>query len=400
MNNILGSKSKHIKFETISSDENPLILDCGKKLKNIVLAYETFGILNEEKNNVILINHALTGDSHVGTHSDEPEIIGWWCNFIGPGLIFDTNKYYILCSNVLGGCMGSTGPSSINPNTNEPYRLTFPMITIKDMVMAQKRLIDKLKIPELLAVVGGSMGGMQTLEWAIDFPDIVKSCIPIATTSRLSPQGIAFNEVGRKAIVNDEKWQEGNYSTDNPPIRGLSLARMIGHITYLSDEGMHEKFGRDLRDHDDYEYDFRPEFEVETYLNYQGDKFTKRFDANTYLYLTKSIDYFDLEKIHGSLVNAFKKSRSKFLIITFKSDWLYPSYQGKKMVYALQQAGKHVTYSEIESNYGHDAFLLEYDNMAPILINFLNNVGKNPKFKDNPKVKDNFSEEENLVSNK
>jgi len=274
----------------------------------------------------------------------------------------------------LGGCMGSTGPASIDYKTNQEYGIRFPLITIKDMVSAQKILLDELKIPKILAIIGGSMGGMQVLQWTISYPNMVKAVIPVATTSRLSPQGIALNEVGRRAIINDLKWNYGKYSKDAPPKKGLALARMIGHITYLSDESMRNRFGRNLINHKDLQYGLSHEFEVESYLDHQGSKFTKRFDANSYIYLTKSLDYFDLVKEYGSLYNAFKKTKSKFLIMAFKSDWLYPIYQSKEMVVALQQAGKDVSYCEIDSNYGHDAFLLEYDKMAPIFIPFLEKI--------------------------
>lgn len=371
---ILGLKSKKIKYITIASPDRPFKMQCGSTLNNAELAYETYGCLNPEKSNVLLISHALTGDSHVGTYPDEPNNKGWWHDFVGPGLIFDTSIYFIICSNVLGGCMGSTGPASIDYKTNKEYGLKFPLITIKDMVRAQKILLDELKIPKILAIIGGSMGGMQVLQWAISYPNMVKAVIPVATTSRLSPQGIALNEVGRRAIINDLKWNYGKYSKDAPPKKGLALARMIGHITYLSDESMRNRFGRNLINHKDLQYGMFQEFEVESYLDHQGSKFTKRFDANTYIYLTKSLDYFDLVKEYGSLYNAFKETKSKFLIMAFKSDWLYPIYQSKEMVVALQQAGKDVSYCEIDSNYGHDAFLLEYDKMAPIFIPFLEKI--------------------------
>jgi homoserine O-acetyltransferase len=376
---MIGRKSQKIKYIDVATPENPLILESCKagnenaKLINVTLAYEQFGEFNSEKSNVILICHALSGDSHVGTYPDEPDLPGWWQNYVGPGLVFDTNKYAIICSNVLGGCMGSTGPTSINPQTGKRYNLGFPIITIKDMVEAQKRLIDALGIKKLHAVVGGSMGGMQALQWSISYPDRVKLVMPIATTARLSPQAIAFNEVGRRAITNDPKWNRGNYSDTDGPNNGLALARMIGHITYLSDESMREKFGRNLQERESYCYDFTTEFCVESYLNYQGTKFTARFDANTYLYITKALDYFDLERAYGSLKDAFSNVTAKFLVMAFKSDWLYPIYQSKEIVKALQQAGKCVSYCEIDTNYGHDAFLLEYDKMAPMMINFLNN---------------------------
>ncbi len=301
----------------------------------------------------------------------KPEIKGWWDNYVGPGLIFDTNKYAILCSNVLGGCMGSTGPSSINPDTGELYRLGFPLVTIADMVEAQKRLCDYLGITSILATAGGSMGGMQALQWAISYPKMVQSVLSIATTPRLSPQGIAFNEVARRAIINDPKWNNGNYTEEDPPYDGLKLARAIGTITYLSDESMRNKFGRQLQDACEYMFTFDREFQVESYLDHQGEKFTLRFDPNTYLYLCKAIDYFDLEQSYGSLAQAFQNVHAKFLVMAFQSDWLYPIYQSKQLVTALQQCGKDVTYTEINSNYGHDAFLLEYDKMAPILTAFL-----------------------------
>jgi homoserine O-acetyltransferase len=326
-----------------------------------------------------LICHAFSGDSHVGHHPDEPDLAGWWDDFVGPDLIFDTKKYFIICSNVIGGCMGSTGPASLNPKTNQPYNCSFPQVQIKDMVNAQKRLVDKLGIKQLLAVTGGSMGGFQTLQWAISYPDMIKSCIPIATTPRLSPQGIAFNFLGRQAILNDPNWNNGNYTAEKSPKQGLSLARAIGMITYLSDDSMREKFGRRLQNACDYEYRFDKEFQVESYLDHQGEKFIQRFDANTYMYLTKAIDYFDLEKAYGSLIRAFDSVKAKFLVMGFQSDWLYPIYQSKQIVTALQQCGKDVSYSEIESNYGHDAFLLEYDRMAPIISRFLENLINPPQ---------------------
>lgn len=368
-------ESKYMKFATIATPDNPLQLDCGKVLKNVVLAYEIFGTINDKRDNVILMLHAFSGDSHVGTYQDEPELIGWWANFIGSGKAFNTDKYAFLCSNVLGGCMGSTGPSSINPDTNQTYGLDFPIITIKDMVEAQKRLADILNIPFFVAAIGGSMGGMQVLQWAISFPDKVKSAIAIATTPRLSPQGIAFNEVGRKAIINDPKWNNGRYSEKQPPNQGLNLARAIGMITYLSDESMRQKFGRNLQNSCSYMFSFSDfEFTVESYLNHQGVKFTERFDANSYLYLTKAIDYFDLERSYGSLSQAFSKVTAKVLIMAFESDWLYPIYQSKQIVNTLQKIGKNVTYAEIKSNYGHDAFLIEYEKMAPILKSFIDCV--------------------------
>ena len=367
-------RSKHLQVIEIADEKHPFRFESGKKLDRVHIAFEIFGKINAMRSNVILICHAFTGDSHVGHHPDEENLLGWWDDFVGPGKPFDTNQYAIICSNVLGGCMGTTGPSCINPVTNTSYALDFPIVTIKDMVKAQKRLLDLLEIPFLLSVIGGSMGGMQTLEWIITYPEFVKSAIPIATTSRLSPQSIAFNEVGRRAIMNDPLWNLGKYSVQNPPLTGLKLARMIGHITYLSDESMRNKFGRDLQNQDVFQYNFEVEFQVESYLNYQGEKFTQRFDANSYLYLTKAQDYFDLSAKFETLPNAFKSVLARTLVIAFESDWLYPIYQSKEIVQGLQQAGKEVSYIEVKSNYGHDAFLLEYDKMAPVLAGFLASI--------------------------
>jgi len=286
----------------------------------------------------------------------------------------DTNRYYVICVNVIGGCKGSTGPSSINPLTNEPYGLQFPIVTIADMVKAQCYLINSLKIERLLAVMGGSMGGMQALEWAVRFPERTASVLAIATTSRQSAQGIAFDEVGRQAIMADPKWLEGTYYGKESPSAGLAIARMIGHITYLSDEQMHNKFGRRLQNRDAFGYDFKTEFQVESYLKYQGDSFVARFDANSYLYITKAIDYFDLSAGRGSLVEALAGVKSEFLVISFSSDWLYPTYQSKELVRALQANGVPTTFIEIPSRYGHDAFLLPNDQQAGAVSDFLATV--------------------------
>ncbi|MBN2150331.1 MAG: homoserine O-acetyltransferase [Candidatus Lokiarchaeota archaeon] len=355
---------------TFADPPNELALETGKKLGPITLAYETFGILNAEKDNAILVCHALSGDSHVSGEG------GWWSDFIGPNKAIDTNKYFVICANVLGGCAGSTGPSSINPATGKPYAMDFPIITIRDMVAAQARLVEHLGIPKLLAVIGGSMGGMQAIEWAISYPDGVQAVIAIATASGLPPQGIAFDEVGRQAIITDETWQKykGNYYGKGIPEKGLSVARMIGHITYLSKDSMKEKFGRRLQDKETFEYSFDDaEFQVESYLRYQGNKFTKRFDANSYLYITKAINYFDLSRRFGSTRNAFKNVTATFLVISFTSDWLYPPELSKHVVGALQANGVNVTYVNIESNYGHDAFLLPNDVQENAVEGFLKN---------------------------
>lgn len=348
-----------------------LELDSGKKLKDITVAYETYGTLNKEKKNAILVCHALTGDAHAaGWHKGDRKP-GWWEILIGHGKALDPKKYFIICSNVLGGCKGTTGPKSINPDTGEPYGLDFPVITIKDMVKVQKKLIDHFGIKKLQAVIGGSMGGMQVLQWIVSYPEMVRKAMPIATTARSSPQQIAFNEVGRQAIVKDPNWQKGKYyNTNKAPESGLSLARMMAHITYLSDESMHLKFGRNLQDKEKITYDFTTDFQVESYLHHQGDTFVKRFDANTYLYVTKAIDLFDMA-INGSLVDGFKPITSKVEIINVNSDWLYTTEQSEEMLTAMQSNDIEVTYNEIKSDYGHDAFLLESGQLNYIVANFL-----------------------------
>ncbi|WP_288070329.1 homoserine O-acetyltransferase [Methanolobus sp.] len=350
-----------------------LVLDSGKKLKNVNVAYETYGKLNPEKSNAILICHALTGDAHAaGLHSGESKT-GWWDVLIGPGKTIDTNRYFVICSNVLGGCKGSTGPSCINPETGKEYGTSFPFITIKDMVKVQKELIDHLGIKKLFAVIGGSMGGTQVLQWSVTYPDSLSKAIVIASTARSSPQQIAFSEVGRMAILSDPDWNNGDYYSGNAPIHGLALARMIGHITYLSDDSMHHKFGRRLQDKKDLDYNLGFDFQVESYLHYQGQSFTKRFDANSYLYITKALDYFDLA-VNGSLIEGMKNARAKFLVVAVSSDWLYPPYQSKEVVSALSANDIDVTYREIESNYGHDAFLLESGQLGYIIGNFLSHT--------------------------
>lgn len=351
-------------------------LESGDKLGPITIAYETYGELNDAGTNAILITHALSGDSHVaGRYTPKDRKPGWWDFMVGPGRPFDTNKYYVVCSNVLGGCQGSTGPTSINPATGKPYNLDFPVVTIGDMVRAQTHLIDFLGIKKLLTVVGGSMGGMQVLDWAIKYPDKVASAIPIATTSRLNAQGIAFDEVGRQAIYADAKWDEGNYLLSGQvPAQGLGVARMLAHITYLSEESMHNKFGRRLRQKERLGFDFSTDFEVESYLRYQGESFIKRFDANTYLYITKAMDYFDLLRDYGSIENAFKNVEAKFLVLSFSSDWLFTTAQSKEIVRALKVNLKHVSFCEIESPYGHDAFLLRNEGMEKMISDFISHV--------------------------
>lgn len=365
------------KYFTFAEPPNELQLECGRKLGPITLAYETYGSMNADKSNCVLIVHALSGDAHVaGRHSPEDRKAGWWDNMVGPGKAFDTDRYFVICSNVIGGCKGSTGPSSINPQTGEPYALDFPVVTIADMVNAQKALIDHLGIKQLLCVVGGSMGGMQVLQWAVAYPDMVRLAIPIATTARLSAQSIAFDAVGRHAIMADPEWKEGRYYGGPGPTRGLSIARMIGHITYLSDASMHAKFGRDLKERTCPAYDFVTEYQVESYLNYQGDEFVKRFDANSYLYITKAMDYFDLSQPSGDLRKELSRAKAAFLVISFSSDWLFPSYASKEIVSALRRNNIDVSYAEIQSDYGHDAFLLEVDTLTRLIVSFLEYGGQ------------------------
>ena len=359
-------------YFTFAEPPNELQLDCGRTLGPVTLAYETYGELNVNKSNAILILHALSGDAHVaGKHDSSDRKPGWWDNMVGPSKAFDTEKYFVICSNCIGGCQGSTCPSSINPATGKPYALDFPMVTIGDMVRAQKELIDHLGIEQLACVVGGSMGGMQVLQWAVAYPQKVRLAIPIATTARLSAQAIAFDAVGRHAIMADPNWSNGNYYGGPIPNRGLGIARMIGHITYLSDASMHAKFGRDLQDKITPDYDFVTEFQVESYLNYQGDEFVKRFDANSYLYISKAMDYFDLSQPSGDPRTGLAPVKAAFLVISFSSDWLFPSYMSKEIVSALRRNNVDVSYAEIQSDYGHDAFLLEVDTLSRLITNFL-----------------------------
>lgn len=360
------------KYFTFANPPNELALESGERLGPITLAYETYGKLNDKKSNAILVLHALSGDAHAAGFHEGDKHPGWWDVMIGSGKGLDTEKYFVICSNLLGGCKGSTGPSSINPKTSKPYGLEFPIITIKDMVNAQRYLIDHLGIEKLLTVVGGSMGGMQVLQWMVSYPDKIRSAIPIATTLKHSPQQIAFNEVGRQAIMADPDWKNGNYYGYLPPAKGLAVARMIGHITFMSDVSMTEKFGRRFRNNKE-PFKFGADFEVEGYLRYRGDNFVKRFDANSYLYITKVIDYFNL--LNGTNIDeVFKGLKAKVLVIAFKSDWLYPAYQSQEIVKACKLAGVDATYCEINSTYGHDAFLLEVEDETHLIKHFLKTV--------------------------
>lgn len=356
------------------AQDKPFLLESGETLQPVTIAYETYGQLNADRSNAILVLHALSGGGHAAgylqANDDKP---GWWDDSIGPGKAFDTDRFFVICSNVLGSCYGSSGPTTIDPRTGKPYGLNFPLVTIGDMVRAQLKLIDFLGIDQLLCVVGGSMGGMQALEWAAHYPHRVKAAIPLATTARHSPMLIAFSEVGRQAIYADPAWNDGNYySQEKKPDAGLAVARMVGHITYLSETAMHQKFGRRLQDIERYGYEFQTEFAIESYLKYNGNNFTRRFDANSYLYVTKALDYFDLSSETGSLAASFANSTNvKYLVVSFTSDWLYPSYHSKELVSALTAAGADVTYLDIQSTWGHDAFLLEVDTMTKLISSFL-----------------------------
>lgn len=354
-------------------------LDSGATLQPVTIAYETYGQLNADRSNAILVLHALSGSAHAaGYHTADDDKPGWWDDSIGPGKAFDTNRFFVICSNVIGSCYGSSGPMSIDPVTNQPYGLHFPVVTIGDMVRAQVKLIDHLGIDKLLCVAGGSMGGMQALEWAAHHPQRIKAAIPLATTARHSPMLIAFSEVGRQAIFADPAWNQGNYYDQaQKPDAGLAVARMVGHITYLSEQAMHQKFGRRLQTLERYGYEIQTEFAVESYLKYNGNNFTRRFDANSYLYVTKALDYFDLTSPSGSLAAAFASSAHiKYLVVSFTSDWLYPTYHSKELVAALTAVGADVTYLDIQSTWGHDAFLLEVETMTHLLDSFLQRLAQ------------------------
>ena len=364
--------------ELLSVEFESLPLDSGMSLEPLTIAYETYGRLNEQGTNAVLILHALSGDAHAAGYYAGEDKPGWWETMIGPGKGFDTDRYFVICSNVIGGCKGSSGPNSINPATGKEYGLDFPLVTVGDMVRAQKKLVDHLGITRLVSVCGGSMGGMQALQWAVAYPEAVASCIAIAATPKHSPMQIAFNEVGRQAIMGDPNWNGGDYYQGDPPDSGLAVARMIGHITYLSDESMHEKFGRRLRDRTAMGLDLTLNFEVESYLRHQGELFTRRFDANTYLYITKALDYFDLANDRGMLVETFRDlpEDMRFLAIAFSSDWLYPPYQSKEIVRALKGNGLDCSYLEMRLSYGHDAFLLENKDLTRVVWHFMETTAR------------------------
>lgn len=358
---------------TFGQAPNELKLKSGIKLGPITLAYETYGTLNADKSNAILVFHALTGDAHAAGWHEGDKNPGWWDPMIGPGRAFDTDKYFVICANVLGSCKGTTGPASINPATGQPYGLSFPVITIEDMTVAQKYLIDHLGIKKLLAVTGGSMGGLLALLWSILYPNTVDSVILIATNYRHTAQQIALHAVARQAIMSDPNWNNGDYYGKTPPAVGMTLSRMIGHITYMSEHSMEQKFGRKLQNKEKVGYDFSHDFEVESYLQYRGGNFVKRFDANSYLYLSKALDYFDLSE-RGKLTDIFKTVTASFLVITFTSDWLYPSYQSKQLVKSLKTNDLDVSFVEIDTKYGHDSFLVEIGAQSKLVANYLKKV--------------------------
>ncbi len=356
------------KYFSFAEPPDELLLESERTLGTITLAYETYGTLNHDKTNAILVAHALSGDAHAAGFYQGDKNPGWWDSMIGPGKAFDTNRYFVICSNVIGGCKGSTGPASLNPKTGKPYGLDFPVITIADMVEAQRHLVDSFGIEKLLSVAGGSMGGMQALQWVASYGERLRSAIPIATALKHSPQQIAFDEVGRQSIMADPAWRQGDYYDSGQPEKGLAVARMIGHITFMSDQSMEEKFSRKLKN-GQFSFNFSADFEVEGYLRNRGDHFVRRFDANSYLYITKAMDYFDLSG--GRLIPNGKSIQTRFLVISFKSDWLYPSYQSQEIVRELKMKQADATYCELPSTYGHDAFLLEVEEQTTLIRHFL-----------------------------
>lgn len=353
--------------------DEPLPLDAGVALSPFQIGYQTYGALNPDKTNAILICHALTGDQHVASTNPVTGKAGWWSQMVGPGLPIDTDRFFVICSNVLGGCMGTTGPASIDPRTGTPYGINLPVITVRDMVRAQAMLVDRLGIETLLGVIGGSMGGMQVLQWAASFPERVFAAVPIATAARHSSQNIAFHEVGRQAVMADPDWCGGNYATLGcSPRKGLAVARMAAHITYLSEETLHRKFGRQLQDRTKLAFGFDADFQIESYLRHQGMTFVDRFDANSYLYMTRAMDYFDLALDYGGvLANAFRGTRTRFCVVSFTSDWLFPTAENRTVVHALNAAAANVSFVEIETDRGHDSFLLHEPELFATVRGFL-----------------------------
>jgi len=359
-------------------DDQPLRLDAGVDLCPIQIAYQTYGTLNSARSNAVLVCHALTGDQHAANIHPVTGKPGWWDTMVGPGKPIDTDRYFVICPNVIGACMGTTGPASTNPASGKPWGLDFPVITVRDMVRAQAMLLDRLGIETLFAVAGGSLGGMQVLQWAASYPERVYAALPIATGARHSAQNIAFHEVGRQAVMADPEWRGGRYLIDGTnPRRGLAVARMGAHITYLSDAALHRKFGRRFQDRANPTFSFDADFEVESYLRHQGITFVERFDANSYLYLTRSMDYFDLAADYGDvLANAFKRTQTRFCVISFTSDWLFPTPESREVVHALNAGGARVSFAEIVTDKGHDAFLLEEPELFAIVRGFLEGAGR------------------------
>lgn len=358
--------------------EEPLRLDCGVSLESFPMAFQTYGELNASKSNAILVCHGLTGDQYAASTHPVMGKAGWWSEMIGAGKPIDTNRYFVIASNVLGGCMGSLGAKSINPETGQAYALRFPVITIHDMVRAQAALIDALGIETLFAVIGGSMGGMQALSWAVQFPNRARAFVPIATSARHSAQNIAFHEIGRQAIMADPEWRKGEYLQQRSyPAKGLAVARMTAHVTYLSEAALSSKFGRQLQDRDRLGFGFEADFQIESYLRYQGRNFVNRFDPNSYLYITRAMDYFDLAaSCDGNLAAAFKGHHGRFLVVSFTSDWCFPTAESKKLVRALNAASAHVSFAEIETDKGHDAFLLDEPAFKQVLAGFLDGAAR------------------------
>jgi len=357
----------------VFGDDRPLKLDCGVLLSPFTIAYRTYGALNDARSNAILVAHALTGDQYAAGVNPVTERPGWWNDMIGPGRPLDTDRFFVICANVLGGCMGTTGPRDINPATGKPYGLSFPVVTISDMVLAQAMLLDDLGIEQLFCVIGGSMGGMQALEWAARYPERVYTAVPIAGAARHTAQNIAFHEVGRQAIMADPDWRGGDYLLHGThPRRGLAVARMAAHITYLSESALHRKFGRLLQGRETIHYGFEAVFQVESYLHHQGRAFVERFDANSYLYITRAMDYFDLAAASGTLAKAFQNTPVRFCVISFTSDWLFPTSESRAVVHALNANAANVSFVEINTPNGHDSFLLREPEFEAILVGFLN----------------------------
>ncbi|MDE0800266.1 MAG: homoserine O-acetyltransferase [Rhodospirillaceae bacterium] len=381
--NDLGTSVKDPLATRLTLD-GPLVLQSGISLSPVTIAYQTYGTLNADKSNTILVCHALTGDQYAAGKHPLTGKDGWWRHLIGPGNVIDTSRYFVISTNVLGGCLGSTGPKETNPETGRPYGLNFPVITIRDMVQAQARLLNQLGIDKVFCVTGGSMGALQTLEWAQRFPDRITAAVPIAGSYRHSAQNIAFDEVGRQAIMADPDWAQGNYLEEGTvPKRGLSVARMAAHITYLSEPALQRKFGRRLQDRDNLTYGFDADFQVESYLRHQGSTFVDRFDANSYLYITRAMDYFDLaEENGGKLANAFKDTPVRFCLISFSSDWLFPTTESRAIVHALNANAAKVSFVEIESDKGHDAFLLDEPEFHETLRGFLDGAARSVDLQD------------------